>query len=384
MEPREAAFPNIKKHDHVDILSLDNFTPAFNEHEVAQEEVQRRFSTFLVPSEQGHKTSISNQAFRCAYNTSGEQCALKSPLFVKGTSLPPKPDSSANNGLQEYDEVQQALLLEEYRNSLALSHVKGFPRVYGLGSLNDEPIMVREYVAGITLAEAMDHLPRNNKNTGLAPAVVAALGKCTLHTLIGAHCLKGTFVHRDLSPRNIIIRTSKHSLKQQAETLQFDICLVDLGSASYRDIDLPCTTEKYGIWRFGTAEYAPPEMLTRDVEGIEAKRYSETIDTYALCSILYLMLTFTTPYVLMQRINESPYLIKKNELPREFNWSERGEDSSASEALLKLVAEGITPKQADRYCLRQMYKALQDWQNTFHSQLGIKCCPPPRGIFHLG
>lgn len=378
MESGETGFAQSSNNKHMKVLSLDSFTPAFTSGNGTTEQTFRHFKTFLLPNDSDSAaTNSAQREFRRVYNTAGKCYALKSPLFAKPASEKSEYEDAA---LKTYDETQQALLLEEYRSSLAVSHVKGFPRVYGLGHLNNEPIMVTEYVEGITLVEAMDYLPRNDKGNGIIPAVVAALGTCTLQALMAARCLKGSFIHRDLSPRNIIIRTSERTLAQQVDALQFDICLVDLGSASYRDIDAPYATEKYGIWRFGTAEYAPPEMLTRDVEGIQAKRHSETIDTYALCSVLFLLLTFTTPYKLVQRISESPYLIKKDEQPITPDWFTDNEDSPEG-GLLNTILKGITPKQADRYRVRQMYDALQTWQDTYHPELGIKRCPP-RGNRH--
>ena len=158
-------------------------------------------------------------------------------------------------------------------------------------------------------------------------------------------------MHRDLSPRNIIIRTERASLQQQVDSCCFDICLVDLGSASYIETDSPFTTTQYGIWRYGTIEYAPPEMLTRDVEGIEELRHSETIDTYALCSIVHLLLTLETPYQLASRINDSPYLVKMKEEPKI-------DPNVPVCKLLKLADRGIKANQEERFSVRELYKEL--------------------------
>ena len=158
-------------------------------------------------------------------------------------------------------------------------------------------------------------------------------------------------MHRDLSPRNIIIRTERANLQQQVDSYCFDICLVDLGSASYIETDSPFTTAQYGIKRYGTIEYAPPEMLTRDVEGIEELRHSETIDTYALCSIMHLLLTLETPYQLASRINDSPYLVKMKEEPKI-------DPSVPVCKLLKLADRGIKANQEERFGIRELYKEL--------------------------
>lgn len=195
LESGETGFAQSGNSEHMKVLSLDSFTPATT-YDSNADQALRNFTTLLLPEKQ--EAPAGNPAgneFRSAYNTAGKRYALKSPLFAKQTSMDGINDDAAQKA---YDETQQALFLEEYRSSLAVSHVKGFPRVFGLGRLNDEPVMITEYIEGITLVEAMDYLPRNAKNHGIAPAVVAALGKCTLQALMGARCLKGTFVHRDL------------------------------------------------------------------------------------------------------------------------------------------------------------------------------------------
>lgn len=206
---------------------------------------------------------------------------------------------------------------------------------------------------GVTLAATIDLLPHVDFGAciGIEPITVAAIAKAVLKILLNAQSLEGTFVHRDLSPRNIIVRTERASLQQQVDSCCFDICLVDLGSASYIETDSPFTTTQYGIWRYGTIEYAPPEMLTRDVEGIEELRHSETIDTYALCSIMHLLLTLETPYQLASRINDSPYLVKMKEEPKII-------PNVPVCKLLKLADQGIKANQEERFSVRELYKEL--------------------------
>ena len=340
---------NNQSEQRVPILSLDSFTPAFVDPNHTKEETSRRFMTFFLENENQYSTSM---VLRKAYNTLNECYALKSPLFYEDGIEAMEYKNPPPETLQKYDKVQK-LTLEEYRSSLAVSHLKGFPRVFGLGHAKGKPVIVREYVKGITLAAATDLLPHVDIGTfaGIEPITVAAIAKAVLKTLLNAQSLEGTFVHRDLSPRNIIIRTDRASLQQQVDSCCFDICLVDLGSASYIEANSPFTTAQYGIWRFGTIEYAPPEMLTRDVEGIEKLRHSETIDTYALCSIMHLLLTLKTPYQLASRINESPYLVKMKEEPRIKPDAPVGK-------LLKLADLGIKPYQEERFSVRGLHKEL--------------------------
>lgn len=341
---------NNRSEQRVSILSLDSFTPAFVDPNRTKEETSRRFMTFFLENENQYSTSM---VLRKAYNTLDECYALKSPLFyedgIEAMEYKNPPPKRCKNTTR----FKKKLTLEEYRSSLAVSHLKGFPRVFGLGHAKGKPVIVREYVKGITLAAATDLLPHVDIGTftGIEPITVAAIAKAVLKTLLNAQSLEGTFVHRDLSPRNIIIRTDRASLQQQVDSCCFDICLVDLGSASYIEANSPFTTAQYGIWRFGTIEYAPPEMLTRDVEGIEKLRHSETIDTYALCSIMHLLLTLETPYQLASRINKSPYLVKTKEEPQIKPDVPVGK-------LLKLADMGIKPYQEERFSVRGLHEEL--------------------------
>ena len=332
------------------VLSLDSFTPAFINTSYTNDEINRRFMTFFLDDD---SRSSNSMIFRKARNTANECCALKSPLFYKGSPEERLLKTSPEETALLLRETQKLLTLEEYRSSLAVSHLKGFPRVFGLGRAQGEPIIVREYIKGPTLGASIEALPRTDVEpcAGIKSATVASIAKSILRALLNARSLDGSFVHRDLSPRNIVFRTDKRPFQEQIDSNQYDVCLVDLGSSSYVEANDPFTTAQYGIWRFGTIEYAAPEMLTRDIEGIDEMRHSETIDTYALCSIMHLLLTLKTPYKLAARINDSPYLVKTKEQPL------TGSDPSACE-LLKLANRGIAPKQEDRFTVSELYAEL--------------------------
>ena len=332
------------------VLSLDSFTPAFINPSYTKDETDRRFMTFFLDNDSKCPDSM---VFRKARNTANEYCALKSPLFYKGSPEERLLKASPEETAHLLRETQKLITLEEYRSSLAVSHLKGFPKMFGLGKAKDEPVIVREYVEGPTLGASIEALPRAGTEpcAGIEPATVASIAKSILKALLNAKSLDGSFIHRDLSPRNIVFRTDKRSLQEQIDSNQYDVCLVDLGSSSYVEANDPFATAQYGIWRFGTIEYAPPEMLTRDVEGVDEMRHSETIDTYALCSIMHLLLTLKTPYRLAARISDSPYLIKTKEQPL------TGSDPSACD-LLKLANKGITPKQEDRFTVSELYDEL--------------------------
>ena len=228
----------------VSILSLDSFTPAFVDPNCTKEETSRRFLTFFLENKAPYSNSM---VMRKAYNTLNECVALKSPLFHEDGIKEIKYKETSQEALQRYEEVQTLLTMEEFRSSLAVSHLKGFPRIFGLGNAKGKPIIIREYVEGVTLAATIDLLPHVDFGAciGIEPITVAAIAKAVLKILLNAQSLEGTFVHRDLSPRNIIVRTERASLQQQVDSCCFDICLVDLESASYIETDSPFTPTRW-------------------------------------------------------------------------------------------------------------------------------------------
>ena len=44
-----------------------------------------------------------------------------------------------------------AALFEEYRHLCTVSHLRGFPRVYGYGSCEDDPLILMEWAEGTSL-----------------------------------------------------------------------------------------------------------------------------------------------------------------------------------------------------------------------------------------
>ena len=119
---------------------------------------------------------------------------------------------------------------------------------------------------------------------------------------------------------------------------------MDLGSSSVLRTNERGITLTHDIWRFGTIEYAAPEMLTRDVPEVSRLRYSATVDTYAICSMLYEMVCDRTPFELGRRPNSSPYLIKMREHPEVPIWLD-----GDARALVRLLARGLSADQSMRY-----------------------------------
>lgn len=334
-----------------ELIVLDTFEPAVAFDPAKRDESRRRFSMFLVQSEAGHGgTGVVQRAT----NTAGEIFAIKR-LHVSDTT-----DERIAAGMR-------AVLFEEYRNQLTVSHLKGFPRVYGYGTSNGEPLIVMEWVEGSTLKHITPQLP--HEGDGVRGDAVAAIGVAVLSILNNVRHLDTGVAHRDISPRNIMVATSERSLQDQIATLDFDIRLIDFGSSTALNPIDPTFTVRADVWRGGTPEYAPPEMLTHDIAGIETRRLSPTVDIYALSSVLYELYCGHTPFNLQALGTASPYRVKTEtafEIPQA--------RTAADEALISIIVAGLAVDQERRPSVEQMLDLLRRWQS---SELGDWPTPEP-------
>lgn len=334
-----------------ELIVLDTFEPAVAFDPAKRDESRRRFSMFLVQSEAGHGgTGVVQRAT----NTAGEIFAIKR-LHVSDTT-----DERIAAGMR-------AVLFEEYRNQLTVSHLRGFPRVYGYGTSNGEPLIVMEWVEGSTLKHITPQLP--HEDGGVRGDAVAAIGVAVLSILNNVRHLDTGVAHRDISPRNIMVATSERSLQDQLATLDFDIRLIDFGSSTALNPIDPTFTVRADVWRGGTPEYAPPEMLTHDIAGIETRRLSPTVDIYALSSVLYELYCGHTPFNLQALGTASPYRVKTEtafEVPQA--------RTAADEALINIIVAGLAVDQERRPSVEQMLDLLRRWQS---SELGDWPTPEP-------
>lgn len=334
-----------------ELIVLDTFEPAVAFDPAKRDESRRRFSMFLVQSEAGQGgTGVVQRAT----NTAGEIFAIKR-LHVSDTT-----DERIAAGMR-------AVLFEEYRNQLTVSHLKGFPRVYGYGTSNGEPLIVMEWVEGSTLKHITPQLP--HEDGGVRGDAVAAIGVAVLSILNNVRHLDTGVAHRDISPRNIMVATSERSLQDQIATLDFDIRLIDFGSSTALNPIDPTFTVRADVWRGGTPEYAPPEMLTHDIAGIETRRLSPTVDIYALSSVLYELYCGHTPFNLQALGTASPYRVKTEtafEMPQA--------RTAADEALVSIIVAGLAVDQERRPSVEQMLDLLRRWQS---SELGDWPTPEP-------
>ena len=334
-----------------ELIVLDTFEPAVAFDPAHRDESRRRFSMFLVHADAGKGgTGVVQRAT----NTAGEVFAIKRLRNLDGS------DERIAAGMR-------AVLFEEYRNQLTVSHLKGFPRVYGYGTSAGEPLIVMEWVEGSTLKHITPQLP--HEDGGVRGDAVAAIGVAVLSILNNVRHLDTGVAHRDISPLNIMIATSERSLQDQLATLDFDIRLIDFGSSTALNPIDPTFTVRADVWRGGTPEYAPPEMLTHDIAGIETRRLSPTVDIYALSSVLYELYCGHTPFNLQALGTASPYRVKTEtafEMPRA--------RTAADEALVSIIVAGLAVDQERRPSVEQMLDLLRRWQS---SELGDWPTPEP-------
>lgn len=276
------------------ILYLDEFEIPYAMTEDRKAAYSRRFLTLFANEGQKEHRGGSGCVLR-VFNACGEVFALKRLVVQERPAM-------ADDALYERAvQGQREAFRKEYECQQRLSGFRGFPKLYGFGSLEGEPIILMEWIEGITLKEARPQLAvPGDREQRLSPLVAALLGEELFSLLARMDYLDESFIHRDISPNNIMFRTAKRSLAEQLEAEEFDLCLIDFGSSSsVAEMGASFTVDR-SLLRKATPEYAPPEMLTNDMPDLDARRKSPAIDVYALGSVLYELVSGHTPYRLLE------------------------------------------------------------------------------------
>lgn len=232
-----------------------------------------------------------------AVNAQGEAVALKQLI------LPTRDEFDDDAAHEALVAKFKAAFREEYECHRALSGLKGFPRLYGWGEVDGVPAIVMEWVEGETLARLRSRLAVDDAGR-LSPLVAARLGRDLFDLLCRMSLVGEGFVHRDISPANIMVRTARLPLDRQLAEGTFDLCLIDFGSSLALEPASAVAgtggkasfTERYATLRRATVAYAPPEMLTDDIPDLRALRMSPAIDVYAAASTVYELIAGVAPY----------------------------------------------------------------------------------------
>ena len=263
-----------------------------------------------------------------AVNAQGEAVALKQLI------LPTRDEFDDDVAHEALATKFKAAFREEYECHRALSGLKGFPRLYGWGEVDGVPAIVMEWVEGEALARLRPRLAVDDAGR-LSPLVAARLGRDLFDLLCRMSLVGEGFVHRDISPANIMVRTARLPLDRQLAEGTFDLCLIDFGSSLALEPASAVAgtggkasfTERYATLRRATVAYAPPEMLTDDIPDLRMLRMSPAIDVYAAASTVYELIAGVAPYEVAPGASgtsgsrkktcdiASPYRLKMDTLP---------------------------------------------------------------------
>ena len=333
------------------LFQLESFDTAAPVNPADEELTKRRFMTLIVKAD---RSSHGNTGLVLqAHNTSNERFAVKvladnTLMRALGTNTPSRTADESAMHL-----ANTAALFEEYRNLCRVSHLRGFPHVYGYGTCQGEPLILMEWIEGTSLDKAASMLPHDGE--GVTCAATASVGCAVLGTLLSTQNLETPLVHRDLSPANIMFRTNELGIDEQVRTLAFKPCLVDMGS-SVPALGSDTLTQRADIWRYATPAYAAPEMLTRDIPNVAELRRSPSVDVYAIASILYELYSGHTPFraARHQAHGVSSYYLLKTQNEPEPLVAHKGDD----QAFADLIMSCLVTDQASRPSEREFYEGL--------------------------
>lgn len=277
------------------LARVDGFEPAIA---LGQDELPaylRRFTMLFADDATMRRGGIGRVTR--AVNAQGEAVALKQLI------LPARDEFDDDTAHEALVAKFKAAFREEYECHRALSGLKGFPRLYGWGEVDGVPAIVMEWVEGETLTRLRSRLAVDDAGR-LSPLVAARLGRDLFDLLCRMSLVGEGFVHRDISPANIMVRTARLPLDRQLAEGTFDLCLIDFGSSLALESASAVAgtggkesfTERYATLRRATVAYAPPEMLTDDIAGLRVLRMSPAIDVYAAASTVYELIAGVAPY----------------------------------------------------------------------------------------
>ena len=228
--------------------------------------------------------------------------------------------------------VHDSTFAERFRREARLTASLRHPhivRLYDFDLLEDQAIMVMEYLPGGTLRSRLDELARRGEN--LSPREIADLLDDLAAALDYAHA-KGA-VHRDLKPSNILFTADDEPV----------IC--DFGIAKIVDADADLTAPG-GI--IGTPAYIAPEQAGGGPVDARA-------DLYSLGVMLYEMAVGRVPFT-----GDSPTAVLMHHL-RSDPPSPRAVNPNLPETVAEVLLKALAKEPADRFQsageLAQAYRA---------------------------
>lgn len=271
------------------------------------ESYRRRFLTLFLDESTARHGGLG--CVTRVANAMGEVYALKTLL------LPERVEGEDDEAYDARAALSRAAFRKEYEAHRALSGFKGFPRLYGYALADGVPAIVMEWVEGVTLAQARRELAVDEAGR-MSPLDAARLGRDVFALLERLEFVGDGFVHRDISPSNIMLRTARLSVADQAAEGDFDTCLIDFGSSVPLDpAQDPHMTSARSAVRRATIAYAAPEMLSDDAPRVAELRRSPSLDVYAAASVLFEAVGASLPFEVDGGDGSSPYRSKMDQPP---------------------------------------------------------------------
>lgn len=333
--------------DEVDIVAVQNFEPPPSPYLEANA-FNDLFSRIVV--ERSAVSAGGKGTVVPAYDADGRKIALKRMIA---------PLRNRYQSPEEYEQLYKKSREQFHDEFLLLSRLSGFsqfPEAYGYGEVEGAPALLMEWIDGVSLERLMQSDVAPERRDHFSAYDVAIVGESLFRVLSVLERFGDGFVHRDLSPANIILRATSTNLGEQLRNRDLDICLIDFGSSAIatNSFNNPGTASSL---RGTTPEYAPPEMLTDNLPNINNLRNSPKIDVYSACSILYELLTGDTPFRLYENTSAAPAHWKTVHEPI----ASVAPTKSATKLFTLLLYKGMAARQEDRPSASELYEAIGRW-----------------------
>ena len=192
--------------DDIRELRLTSFEPTIARDASDDAAVRTRFR-MLYATDEPARVRGNDQTVQVA-NALGEILAAKTPARLEGASR----DLSSYQG--------------ESRRLRQVSAFEGIPRLWGVGSAAGRPVLVCEWVDGVTVRDVADKLRHQ------APSAIAALARDVMAVLARVAELDRPLAHGSIDADAVLIRTDRRTLQRQCDERSFDVCLLDFGAVS--------------------------------------------------------------------------------------------------------------------------------------------------------
>ena len=215
----------------------------------------------------------------------------------------------------------------EAQNVSQFSEIPGVVSVKDFFYANETAYIVMEFIDGISLKDYL-----KEKGGSLTEEETLKIMKPVLEALVQVH--KSGIIHRDISPDNIMLTFKDGKAHKQIESVK----LIDFGAAR-----MTAKNDQKSLTIILKHGYAPEEQYRTHGE------QGSWTDVYALCAVLYRMLTGETPVPAMDR------MFKDELKPLKQCGAKVGANTAAA------ILKGLAVKKDDRIqSVQELMEALYD------------------------